>query len=85
MPKSACSRTSTGGIGGLEALAADQLHREADQGELEHHQVAEQVGEARAGGLGRRLHLDPAVALAELEVVERLEVELAAAPRPRGA
>ena len=38
----------------LVALAADQLDREADQGQLEHHQVALQVGEARAREPGRR-------------------------------
>jgi hypothetical protein len=59
----------------LEALAADQLHRESHQRELEHHQVAEQVGEARARGVRRRLHLDPAVRLAQLEMVDRLEAE----------
>ena len=57
------SRTRTGGHDRLEALGAQPLDREPDQGELDHHQVAEQVGEARARGLGRLLHLDPAVAL----------------------
>ena len=45
----------------LEALARGQLDREAHQRQLDHHQVAEQVGEPRARGLGRLLHLDPAV------------------------
>jgi hypothetical protein len=65
---------------GLEPLGPDPLHREANQGELQHDQVAEQVGEARARGAGRRLHLDPAVPLTELQVVERLEVELRVVP-----
>src|SRR5262245_14016027 len=64
----------------FEALFTDQLGGEADQDELDHHQVAEQIGEARARRLGRRLHVDPAVALAEIEVVERLEAELRALP-----
>ena len=65
-----------GGHGRLEPLTAQPLHGKPDQGELDHHQVAQQVGEARAGGLRRSLHLDPAMALGEIEVVERLEVEV---------
>ena len=38
----------------LVALAADQVEREADQRQLEHHQVALEVGEARAGEARRR-------------------------------
>ena len=60
----------------MKPSSRSSLQREADQRHLNHDEVAEQVGEARARGLGRRLHLDPAVALAELEVVEGLEVEL---------
>ena len=59
----------------LEPLAADRLDREADQRQLDHHQVAEQVGEARARRRGRLLDLDPAVLDPELEVVAGLEVE----------
>jgi hypothetical protein len=58
------------------ALAAQSLHREPHQGELDHHQVPQQVGEARARGLGGRLHLDPPVALGQIQVVEDLEVEV---------
>ena len=61
-----------------EPLAADQLDREAHQGQLDQHQVAEQVGEARARGLARLLHLDPAVGEAQVEVVADLELELGA-------
>ena len=57
-------------------LGADQLDREADQGQLEQHQVALEVGEARAGEPRRRLHLDQAQLGADLEVVAGLEVEL---------
>ena len=46
----------------LEALGADHLDGEADQRQLDQHEVAEQVGEARARGGGRLLDLDPAVA-----------------------
>src|SRR3954447_76577 len=60
----------------LVALAADQLDREADQRQLEQDQVPLQIGEARAGELGRLLHLDQAQLSADLEVVARLEVEL---------
>ena len=60
----------------LVALGADQLDREADQRQLEHHQVALEVGEAGAGEAGGRLHVDQAELGAELEVVARLEVEL---------
>ena len=59
----------------LEALGADGLDREADQRQLDHDQVAEQVGEARARGRGGLLDLDPAVLDAEVEVVADLEVE----------
>ena len=42
----------------LEAVAAQLLQRPAHERELEHHEVALQVGEARAGHPGRRLHVD---------------------------
>ena len=61
---------------GLVPLGADQLDREADQGQLQQHQVALQVGEAGAGEPRRRLHLDQAQLGADLEVVAGLEVEL---------
>ena len=53
----------------LEALARGPSRREADQRQLDHHQVAEQVGEARARRRGGLLDLDPAVLEAEVEVV----------------
>ena len=59
----------------LVALGAEQLERVADERELEHHQVAHQVGEARAGGPGGGLDLDQPEGDADLEVVARLEVE----------
>ena len=59
----------------LVALGADGLDREADQRQLEQHQVALQVGEARAGEARRRLHVDQAERGADLQVVARLEVE----------
>ena len=61
-----------------EPLAAEQLDREAHQRQLDHHQVAQQVGEARARGLARLLHLDPAVGEPQVEVVADLELELRA-------
>ena len=61
-----------------EPLGADQLDREAHQGQLDQHQVAQQVGEARARGLARLLHLDPAVGEPQVEVVADLELELGA-------
>ena len=69
----------------LVALAADQLDREADEGQLEQDEVAHQVGEARAREPRRRLHLDQAQRGADLEVVAGLEVEARAAPPPRAA
>ena len=51
----------------LEALAAERLEREADQRELEHHEVAAQVGEARAGQPRTPFHVDPVAG--ELQVV----------------
>ena len=69
----------------LVALGADQLQREADQGQLEQHQVALQVGEAGAREPRRRLHLDQAQLGADLEVVAGLEVEARASRRPRAA
>ena len=43
-----CSRTSTGGITGSKPSRAELLERVADERELEHHEIAAQVGEARA-------------------------------------
>ena len=62
----------------LVPLGPDQLDREADQGQLQHHQVALEVGEAGAGEAGAGLHVDQAQRGADLEVVARLEVELGA-------
>ena len=80
MPNSASSRTSTGGITGVKPCPRELLHRPPHQRELEEHQRALQVGEARAGH-----------ARAGLEVhqpVEQLEVVgagRARPPPPRGA
>ena len=60
MPYSACSRTSTGGIDRLEAVAAEHVEPPAHERQLEQHEVALQVGEARAGDARARLHVDPA-------------------------
>ncbi len=57
------------------ALAADQLEGKADQCQLEHHQVALEVGEARAGDPRAGLHVDQAQLGADLEMVAGLEVE----------
>src|SRR6185436_13018887 len=59
----------------LVALAADEVDREADQRQLEQDEVALYVGEAGAGELRRRLHVDQAELGADLEVIARLEVE----------
>jgi len=57
------------------ALGADRLDDEADQRQLDQHQVALQVGEARAGEPRPGLHVDQAELGADVEVVARLEVE----------
>ena len=64
----------------LEPLRADGFDHEPDQGELDHHQVAEEVGEPRPRGRRGLLDLDPPVLEAEVEVVADLEVEAGALP-----
>ena len=59
----------------LVALAAGEVEREADQGELEQDQVALDVGESGAGELGGGLDVDQAEVGADLEMVAGLEVE----------
>ena len=54
MPYSACSRTSTGGITGSKPVPAQLLERLAHERELEQHEVALEVGEARARRAARR-------------------------------
>ncbi len=46
----------------LEPLGADALDGEAHERQLDHDEVAEEIGEAGARRLRRLLHLDPAVA-----------------------
>ena len=59
----------------LVALAADKVERVADQRQLDQDEVALEVGEPRAGDPRRRLDVDQAELGADLEVVERLEIE----------
>ena len=54
MPKSACSRTSTGGTTGVKPSSPSSVERPAHERELEQHEIALEVGEARARDLGRR-------------------------------
>ena len=74
MPYSARSRTSTGGITGSKPAAPQLLQRPAHERQLEHHQVAFQIREARPRERGRAIHVDHPPR--QLEVVARLEVEL---------
>ncbi len=69
----------------LEALPPNGVDREAHERELHQHQVAEEVGEPSARDLRGLLHLDPAVALAQLEVVARPGSRTPAVRRPRAA
>ncbi len=58
-------------------MRAEAVEGEAVERELEEGAVAQAVGEAGAGGPRASLHVEPALPLAELEVVERLEAERA--------
>ena len=59
----------------LEAVGAQHLDGEALEREVEQHGFVLQVVELGARHLGAGLEVDEVVALAELEMVERLEVE----------
>jgi len=59
----------------LEPLGADGFDHEPDQGELDHHQVAQEVREPRPRCGRGLLDLDPPVLEAEVEVVADLEGE----------
>ena len=78
VPKSASSRTSTGGITGSKPWPAQLLHRPAHERELEQDEVALEVGEARARQARAALHVDQLAG--QLEMV--LPV-LAASPTSR--
>ena len=60
----------------LEPLGAHGLDREADQRQLDHDEIAEQIGKARARRRRGLLDLDPAMHRAELDMVANVEVEL---------
>ena len=70
MPKSASSRTSTGGTTGSKPCAISTSMPQRSERELEQHHVALEVGEARARHPRRGLHVDQPAG--ELEVVARL-------------
>ena len=66
------------GVGLFVAMLVDmQVDHELRQGAVQAGDRAAQQGKARAGELGRGLEVQPAVALAEGDVVLDLEVELA--------
>ena len=66
-----------------EPLLAEQLDGEADQRQLDQHEVAEQVGEAGARGGGGLLGLDQAEGAADVEMVADLEAEPGRSPTSR--
>ena len=66
MPYSASSRTSTGGTTGSKPCSPSTLERPAHQRQLEQHERALEVGEARAGHARAGLQVD--------QVAEQLEV-----------
>ena len=68
VPTIACSRTSTGGSIGGEAVRDEMVEREAVEREGEQGRVADEVAEARAGDARGALHLEAA----ELGVLLRL-------------
>ncbi len=59
---------------GREALADQLVERVLHGRDVQPHEVAEQIGEARAGRAGAALHVDHRAG--EVDVVARLEVEL---------
>ena len=67
----------------LVPLGPDQLDREADQGQLQHHQVALEVGEAGAGEPRGGLHLDQAAARRRSRGGRAARSRTRSAPRPR--
>ena len=79
VPSSASSRTSTGGMTGVKPLADELVDRVPDGRQVQPHEVAEQVGEARARRARAALDVDHAAG--QVEVVARLEAELRLGPR----
>ena len=58
-------------------MRGEPVEREAVERELRQREVAEAVGEARAREPRRALHVDPAEPRRDVQVVERLEAEVA--------